>query len=80
MQRDQAHRTNELLERIAVALEKKPGIVIYTILNKELREHLKLKCKELDVKCFSPIANIIAEICSYCGVLTSKKTPEKEIF
>jgi [pyruvate, water dikinase]-phosphate phosphotransferase / [pyruvate, water dikinase] kinase len=72
-------RSKEQIDEIATALQKNPGIVIYTILNKELREHLKLKCSELNVKCFSPIANIISEICSYCGVLTSKKTPEKEI-
>jgi regulator of PEP synthase PpsR (kinase-PPPase family) len=72
-------RSKEQIDEIATALQKNPGIVIYTILNKELREYLKLKCSELNVKCFSPIANIISEICSYCGVLTSKKTPEKEI-
>ncbi len=72
-------RSKEQIDEIAAALEKKPGIVIYTIINRELREHLKLKCKDLGVKCFSPIANIIAEVCSYCGVVASKKTPEKEI-
>ena len=29
MQRDQAHRTNELLERIAIALEKKQPNILY---------------------------------------------------
>ena len=29
MQRDQAHRTNELLERIAIALEKNTANVVY---------------------------------------------------
>ena len=29
MQRDQAHRTNELLERIAIALEKNNANVLY---------------------------------------------------
>lgn len=72
-------RSKEQIDEVIASLEKKAGIVIYTILNKELREYLKLKCKKLNVKCFSPIANIISEICLHCGVETSKKTPEKEI-
>ena len=72
-------RSKKQIDDMVISLKKSPGVVIYTILNRELREYLKDQCNKLNVKCFSPIASIIAEICSYYNIQTSKKTPEKEI-
>ena len=72
-------RSKKQIDDMVVSLKKSPGVVIYTILNRELREYLKDQCNKLNIKCFSPIASIIAEICSYYNIQTSKKTPEKEI-
>ena len=72
-------RSKKQIDEVFVSLKKNPGVVIYTIINRELREHLKEQCNKLNVKCFSPIASIISEICSYYNIQTSKKTPEKEI-
>jgi regulator of PEP synthase PpsR (kinase-PPPase family) len=67
---------NELIDNV----KRNPGIVIYTIINKKLREYLKSECDKISVKCLSPIAHIIHEISDYCGTEASKKTPEKEIY
>ncbi len=72
-------RSKKQIDEVVVSLKKNPGVVIYTIINRELREYLKEQCNKLNVKCFSPIASIISEICSYYNIQTSKKTPEKEI-
>jgi regulator of PEP synthase PpsR (kinase-PPPase family) len=73
-------RAKAQIDNLIQDVEKNPGIVLYTIINKELRDYLKLRCAEINVKCISPIANVISEISKYCGVLASKKNPEKEIF
>lgn len=72
-------RSKKQIDDVVISLKKNPGVVIYTIINRELREYLKEQCNKLNVKCFSPIASIISEICSYYDIQTSKKTPEKEI-
>ena len=59
---------------------KKPGLVIYTIINPELRDYLVQKCAALKVKCISPIEPTISAITMLTGVQISKTTPDKVIF
>ncbi len=73
-------RAKTQIDGLIEDIKKNPGIVVYTIINIELRQYLKLKCREMGVPCISPIAKIISEISNYCGILTSKKNPDKEIF
>ena len=73
-------RARTQIDRLIEDIKKNPGVVIYTIINKELRQYLKLKCAEIGISCTSPIANVISKVSDYCGVSTSKKTPDKEIF
>jgi regulator of PEP synthase PpsR (kinase-PPPase family) len=60
--------------------QKKPGIVIYTIINPDLRDYLVRQCANLKVECISPIEPTISAITRLSGVQTSKTTPDKEIF
>jgi regulator of PEP synthase PpsR (kinase-PPPase family) len=71
-------RTKKQIDELSEELKKKPGIVIYTLINRELREYLKLKCTKMDVKYISAIASIVDEISAYCGVKATKTTPDKE--
>lgn len=73
-------RTKTQIDKLIENIKQKPGIVLYTIISEELRQYLKLKCKEIGVPCISPISKIISEISNYCGITASKKTPHKEIF
>ncbi|WPX96048.1 Putative pyruvate, phosphate dikinase regulatory protein [Candidatus Bandiella woodruffii] len=73
-------RVKSQINQLIESIKKKPGLVIYTIINKDLRDYLKARCQETNTKCISPIGNIISEISSYCGIAASKKNPEKEIF
>lgn len=68
------------IDNLIQDIKSRPGIVIYTIINKELRDYLKSKCAEINVRCISPISKIISEVSEHCGVTASKKNPEKEIF
>ena len=73
-------RNKVQIDKLIEDIRKNLGVVIYTIINKELRQYLKLKCQEIGVPCVSPISKIISEISNYCGIAASKKTPNKEIF
>ena len=73
-------RSKSQVDELMHNIKKKPDIVIYTILDKELRQYLKSCCQELKVKCLSPISDIVDIISEYCGVSASKKKPGKAIF
>ena len=61
-------KNKELLEEVLSKIAKKPGVVIYTILNPDLREVLKKSCKNLKVPCISVVGRIVKEISAFLGV------------
>ena len=70
--RSKAHM-DELIESIKL----NPGIVIYTIIDKDLRGYLKKSCSKLKIPCVSPIAKIIEEMSSYLKINATRSTPGK---
>lgn len=61
-------RNKKLLEEVLGKIKNKPGVVLYTISNTELREKLKRFCRNLKVPCISVIGKIVKEISAYLGV------------
>lgn len=58
-------RTKQQLEKVLEAIEKSPGIVLYTILHDDLIEILRKKCFELKIPCIPVLSHIIAEFSGY---------------
>jgi len=61
-------RTERQLERIIKRIEKNPGPVIFTFVNKKMRHRLQDKCEELGVPCVAVLDPIIRNLSSYLGI------------
>lgn len=60
-------RTQRQLKRVLSAIEKEPGIVLYTVVNKALGEELEQYCKDLKVPCHAVLQPIMQIFESYLG-------------
>jgi regulator of PEP synthase PpsR (kinase-PPPase family) len=61
-------RNEELLSEVLTKIKKKPGVVLYTISNPELRDILRKFCRDLKIPCISVIGKVVKEISSFLGV------------
>lgn len=61
-------RTTKLLEDVFEKIKSKPGVILYTISDEEIREQLKTFCLELKLPCVSVVSKIIEEISEYLGI------------
>lgn len=60
-------RTRAQIEKVIHGLKEEPGVVMYTLLDKELIEMLKVECSKLSVPCIPVIANTVSELSRYFG-------------
>lgn len=60
-------RTKRQLKRVLQEIAQTPGIVLYTITNKELGEELERQCAELNVPCLAVLQPIMQVLESYLG-------------
>jgi regulator of PEP synthase PpsR (kinase-PPPase family) len=60
-------RTQRQLKRVLQEIEQTPGIVLYTITNKELSEELERQCGELKVPCLAVLQPIMQVLENYLG-------------
>jgi [pyruvate, water dikinase]-phosphate phosphotransferase / [pyruvate, water dikinase] kinase len=60
-------RTTRQLKRVLQEIGQTPGIVLYTITNKELSEGLERQCAELKVPCLAVLQPIMQVFESYLG-------------
>jgi regulator of PEP synthase PpsR (kinase-PPPase family) len=61
-------RTKAQLEKVIESISTNPGIVMYTIMQDELMEELKLSCFKLKIPCIPVLSHIIAEFSNYLGM------------
>jgi len=64
-------RTKNQLEKVIVGIRENPGVVMYTLVDKTLRDTLKAECLKLSVPCIPVLAQIILELSSYLGIESS---------
>ncbi len=60
-------RTARQLKRVLQEIVQAPGIVLYTITNKDLSEELERQCSELKIPCLAVLAPIMQIFESYLG-------------
>lgn len=61
-------RTKSQITEVVKSIEKSPGIVMYTILQDDLVDLLKIKCYNLNIPCIPVLSRIIAEFSNYLGM------------
>src|ERR1700735_4263789 len=64
-------RTRGQLDKVLVGIESHPGIVMYTLVDKNLRDVLKAECLKRSLPCIPVLAPIIAELTTYLGIESS---------
>jgi [pyruvate, water dikinase]-phosphate phosphotransferase / [pyruvate, water dikinase] kinase len=60
-------RSLRQLDRVLTEIENAPGIVLYTLLEKDLAERLEKTCRDLGVPCLSILGPVLALFQSYLG-------------
>ena len=60
-------RTARQLKRVLQEIEQTPGIVLYTITNRELSDELERRCSELKIPCLAVLQPIMQVLESYLG-------------
>ena len=60
-------RTARQLERVLQEIESAPGIVLYTVVNRELTTLLEKRCRELKIPCLHVLEPIMKVFESYLG-------------
>jgi regulator of PEP synthase PpsR (kinase-PPPase family) len=71
-------RTDKQMEKILAKIRKRPGIVMYTIVEKELRTQLKTECRELHIPCISVLSRVITDISAYLNVKAESNVVGKQ--
>ena len=64
-------RTKRQIDRVLQEVESAPGIVLYTIVNKELTQALEKRCKELGLPCFYVLEPIMKLFENYLGTAST---------
>src|SRR6476659_6590742 len=58
-------RTPKQLQRVLGEIERQPGVVLFTIIDRDLRRQLEERCAELAVPCISILDPVIASLAQY---------------
>jgi [pyruvate, water dikinase]-phosphate phosphotransferase / [pyruvate, water dikinase] kinase len=64
-------RTRGQLDKVIAGIRANPGVVMYTLVDKNLRDILKAECLKLSLPCIPVLAQIIAELTTYLGIESS---------
>lgn len=65
-------RTKHQLERVITEIKKNPGPVIFTMVDKKMRERLQEECEEMGVPCTAVLDPIMRSLSSYLGIAASQ--------
>jgi regulator of PEP synthase PpsR (kinase-PPPase family) len=72
-------RTQKQLDRVLAEIEEAPGIVLYTLLEKDLVKRLEDHCRELSVPCLSILGPVLQLLRSYLGTETSHRVGAQHV-
>jgi regulator of PEP synthase PpsR (kinase-PPPase family) len=64
-------RSRRELDRVLKDVEAAPGIVLYTLFNRELADALEQSCKQLNVPCVAPLKHVLQVFESYLGMAST---------
>ena len=61
-------RTQSQIMKVIAAVEENPGVVMFTLVNEELREALLEGCRRLQIPCIAVLDPVIASLGNFLGV------------
>lgn len=67
-------RSRAQMEKTLAEIEASPGLVLYTVINPELRRLLEMRCNEIQTPAISVLDPLIHAFADYLGLEQSKKT------
>jgi [pyruvate, water dikinase]-phosphate phosphotransferase / [pyruvate, water dikinase] kinase len=70
-------RTKGQMERTLAGIAKDPGLVLYTIVNEELRTALLDGCRQLQIPCIAVLDPVIGALANYLG-MSSRGQPGRQ--
>jgi regulator of PEP synthase PpsR (kinase-PPPase family) len=72
-------RQRKQLDRVIAALEEEPGIVLYTLVDRELADRLEAACKSLGIPCASVLEPILQVLQSYLGEAGERRSGAQHV-
>lgn len=60
-------RTDRQLDMVLEGVRDNPGVVMFTLMNREMRRRLKDACREMGVPCYPVLEPLIKSLASYLG-------------
>lgn len=66
-------RTPHQLEKVINGIKENPGVVMFTVVNKELSDSLKLFCHQQDLPCIPILSRAVSELAAYLGIPISQQ-------
>ena len=72
-------RTSKQLDRIVVELEEAPGIVLYTMVDRELGVRLEAACRGLGIPCVSVLEPVLQLLQSYLGATGARRSGAQHV-
>lgn len=72
-------RTPSQLNRALREIEEQPGIVLFTLINPDLRRHLETHCSSLNVPCVSILDPVIAILAEYLNTPSSPQVAGQHV-
>lgn len=61
-------RTPSQIKKVLAAIEENPGVVMFTLVNEELRESLIDGCRQMQVPCIAVLDPVISSLGNFLGV------------
>jgi regulator of PEP synthase PpsR (kinase-PPPase family) len=63
-------RTPNQMKKVLAGITEHPGVVLFTLVDKELRDILKQHCHQHNLPCVPVLARVISELTAYLGMQT----------
>ena len=60
-------RSRQQIEKAIEGIRENPGVVMYTLVDNDLRDMLKMECAKRGLPCIAVIANVVTELSAYLG-------------
>jgi len=61
-------RSKAQMEKVIEGIKENFGVVMYTLVDENLRDILKVECAKLNLPCIAVISTVVSEISNYLGV------------
>jgi regulator of PEP synthase PpsR (kinase-PPPase family) len=72
-------RTTKRLDRIITEFEEEPGIVLYTLVDRELSDRLENACRELGIPCASVLEPVLQLLQNYLGATSGRRSGAQHV-